>query len=232
MISTELAVAVIVLFYYFYLLWSSWVCWEAEGLKPQEKGHYSRISCPDESIQSVCTANLLWARGSSYFCVTPFGWSSIHCDWAFLVIWRQWKIRDKRCRVGEEDFVPVLGFFLSPCLWSRNICWEPQTAEFSNTTSRCQATLPSSGTFTAEEINQSGNKEWGKFRKKCQKPNLSRVKWIRTLLVFGEANWNVFLTHVSPQCHCCLRNSVITKLWAKDTQSWWGQTSGKLATIS
>lgn len=48
--------------------------------------------------------------------------------------------------------------------------------------------------------------------------------------MFGEANWNMFLTHVSP---LCLRNFVITKLlWAKDTLNWWGETSGKLARIS
>lgn len=48
--------------------------------------------------------------------------------------------------------------------------------------------------------------------------------------MFGEANWNMFLTHVSP---LCLRNFVITKLlWAQDTLNWWGETSGKLATIS
>lgn len=164
---------------------------------------------------SLCTSNLLWGKVSSYFCVPLFGWFSSYCSGAFLVIWRQWKIRDKRCRAGEEESVRV--YFFSPCLWSRNICWKPQTAEFSNTTSRCQATLLPSVTFTAEEINQSGNKEWRKFRKKCQKPNLSRIKWIRTLLVFGEANWNMFLTHVNPLCHCCLRNFVITKLlWAKD----------------
>lgn len=95
-------------------------------------------------------------------------------------------LEDKRQKVQDwGGGICAVCVFFSPCLWSRNICWEPQTAEFSNTTSRCQATLLSSGTFTAEEINQSGNKEWRKFRKKCQKPNLSRIKWIRTLLVFG-----------------------------------------------
>lgn len=58
MISTELSVAIIILFFFFCLLWSSWVCWEAKGLKLQEKGHSSHISCPNESIKFVCTANL------------------------------------------------------------------------------------------------------------------------------------------------------------------------------
>lgn len=57
MISTELSVAIIVLFN---LLWSCWVCWEVEGLKLQEKGHSSHIFCPNESIKFVCTAN--WYR--------------------------------------------------------------------------------------------------------------------------------------------------------------------------
>lgn len=48
----------VIFFFFFCLLWSSWVCWEAEGLKHQEKGHSSHISCPNESIKFVCSANL------------------------------------------------------------------------------------------------------------------------------------------------------------------------------
>lgn len=37
MISIELSVVIIVLFF-LDLLWSSWVCWEAEGLNLKRKG--------------------------------------------------------------------------------------------------------------------------------------------------------------------------------------------------
>lgn len=86
MISTELSVAMIVLFFFFNLLWNPWVCWEAAGLKLQEKGHSSHISCPNESIKSVCTANLYRleklftclskpnAGGSASACSNPAFW--------------------------------------------------------------------------------------------------------------------------------------------------------------
>lgn len=75
MIPTELSVAIIVLFD---LLWSSWVCWEAEGLRFQEKGHSSHLFCPDESIKFVYMANL-YSLEKLFACLSkPNAGGSVH----------------------------------------------------------------------------------------------------------------------------------------------------------
>lgn len=162
-----------------------------------------------------CTLNLLWGRFSSAFGVALLdGLAAIVVELSsgFGGSGRE---ETKDAGLGRRNL--CLCIFFSPCLWSRNICWEPRAAELSNTPAHCQATLLSSGALTAQGINQA-IKNGENLGKKCQKPNLSRIKWIRTLLVFSGANWKMFLTPVSPLCHCCLRNFVITKLlWAWDT---------------
>lgn len=64
-----------------------------------------------------------------------------------------WKVGDKRCRAGEEEFVPVC-FFSHPAFEAETSA-ESHEQLSSAIPHHCQATLLSSGALTAEEINQA-----------------------------------------------------------------------------
>lgn len=169
-------------------------------------------------IFSLCTLNVeLWfGEVSSH--VRQLAWLgcfSSYCHAAFPVIGRLWKIKRQKMQNWGGGICACV-FFLTLSLKQKHLL-----KAINSWVQQYHIMLPSNSAFlsnfTAEEINQAGNKEWRKFRKKHQKPNLSRIKWVRSLLAFSGANWNMFLTHVSSLYHCCLRNFVITKLlWSQD----------------